>query len=87
MYFFIPSFKDGVGVVFYFFSTLQMSLIILLVFSLILYKCLGINNIYKSRRVLIKKIRDFTVLGKYRFNYIETIFREGLFLVLVLLKF
>ena len=64
-----------------------MFLIISLVSSLILYKYLGINDIYKSGKVLIKKIRDFAVLGRYRFDYIETIFKKGLFLVLVLLRF
>ena len=64
-----------------------MSLIILLVSSSILYKYLGISDIYKSKRVPIKKIKDFTVLGKYRIDRAETIFREGLFLVLVLLRF
>ena len=87
MHFSIPNFKNGVGVVSYFFSTLQMSLIISLVSSLILYKYLGISNIYKSKRVPTKKIRDFAVLERYKINRTETIFREGLFLVLVLLKF
>ena len=45
------------------------------------------GDVYEGRRVLIKKIRNFAMLGRYRIDCIETTFKEGHFLVLVLLRF
>jgi len=44
------------------------------------------SGVYESGRVPTKKIRNFAVSGRYRIDRTETTFKEGHFLVLVLLR-